>query len=184
MGQIEDLVRGYKSHINAPWQKNLAGAQKAIFIVYPKGEERRLRARFTEFEIATQAAGHSWTLFDYTTTFAQWMAAIDYRDEYFRSPDDLSLKLEHEFLDYAAAQLRAVLTDPSVDENTVVGVGGVASLFGFAKVSLILKEIENHISGRLAVFFPGEYDNNNYRLLDARDGWNYLAVPITLHSGA
>ena len=26
-------------------------------------------------------------------------------------------------------------------------------------------------------------DDNNYRLLDARDGWNYLAVPITLHNG-
>ena len=33
------------------------------------------------------------------------------------------------------------------------------------------------------LFFPGEFENNNYRLLDARDGWNYLAVPITLHSG-
>jgi hypothetical protein len=31
----------------------------------------------------------------------------------------------------------------------------------------------------LLVFFPGQFDNNNYRLLDARDGWNYLAVPIT-----
>jgi hypothetical protein len=39
------------------------------------------------------------------------------------------------------------------------------------------------IRGRLVVFFPGEYEDNNYRLLDARDGWNYLAVPITLHNG-
>ena len=38
------------------------------------------------------------------------------------------------------------------------------------------------IQGRLAVFFPGAYAQNHYRLLDARDGWNYLAVPITLHS--
>jgi hypothetical protein len=33
------------------------------------------------------------------------------------------------------------------------------------------------------VFFPGVYENNNYRLLDARDGWNYLAVPITMQEG-
>ena len=39
------------------------------------------------------------------------------------------------------------------------------------------------IRGRLALFFPGDVDNNNYRLLDARDGWNYLAIPITLHHG-
>ena len=53
----------------------------------------------------------------------------------------------------------------------------------FTQVSLVLKELENNIKGRLVLFFPGEYDDNNYRLLDARDGWSYLAVPITLHNG-
>jgi hypothetical protein len=30
------------------------------------------------------------------------------------------------------------------------------------------------------VFFPGEHhpEHHSYRLLDARDGWNYLAVPL------
>jgi hypothetical protein len=27
-------------------------------------------------------------------------------------------------------------------------------------------------------FFPGDRDRRNYRLLKARDGWNYLATPI------
>jgi len=35
------------------------------------------------------------------------------------------------------------------------------------------------VKGRLVVFFPGTFENNNYRLLDGYDGWNYLAVPIT-----
>ena len=35
------------------------------------------------------------------------------------------------------------------------------------------------VPGRLVVFFPGSYEDNNYRLLDAYDGWGYLAVPIT-----
>jgi len=43
--------------------------------------------------------------------------------------------------------------------------------------------VEPHIQGRLLIFFPGVYEQNNYRLLDARDGWNYLAVPITAHEG-
>ena len=55
--------------------------------------------------------------------------------------------------------------------------------FGFARVSLVLKEVVKDIRGRLVVFFPGEFEDNNYRLLDARDGWNYLAVAITLHNG-
>jgi hypothetical protein len=41
--------------------------------------------------------------------------------------------------------------------------------------------VADAVPGRLLVLFPGEYENNSYRLLDARDGWSYLAVPITAH---
>ena len=183
MARLEELVSRYKAHVSAPWQRNLAGPQKTIFIVYPKTDERRLRARLELFEIVTKEAGHTWLLFDFTTAFARWMAAADYREAYFEEPADLGLKLEMDFLHYAAAQLRTALTDGKADEDTVVATYGVASLYGFTKVSLVLKEVEKDIRGRLVLFFPGEFDNNNYRLLDARDGWNYLAVPITLHSG-
>jgi hypothetical protein len=183
MAHIEELVGSYKAHISAPWQRNLAGAQKAIFVVYPKTDERRLRARLELFELATKESGHGWLPFDFTHLFGRWMAATDYRDEYFRSPSDLTMKLETDFVQYAAEQLREALTSAKADENTVVAACGVASLYGFSRVSLLLKEVENNIRGRLALFFPGEYENQNYRLLDARDGWNYLAVPITLHSG-
>jgi hypothetical protein len=60
---------------------------------------------------------------------------------------------------------------------------GAASLYGFIRISRLLTEVEADIRGRLLVFFPGDYDQNNYQLLSARDGWNYLAVPITLHQG-
>lgn len=183
MGRIEDLASRYESHISAPWQKNLAGAQRAIFVVYPPEDERKLRARLDEFETRTREAGHNWELVDLTNLFARWMAAMNYRDSYFEEPADLALKLQADFVQYVATDLRTILTAPGVTENTVVGVFGVASLFGFTKVSLLLKEIEQDIRGRLVLFFPGEYDNNNYRLLNARDGWNYLATPITLHGG-
>ena len=65
------------------------------------------------------------------------------------------------------------------DDQTVLGVYGIASLFGFLRLSDLMKRIEGDVRGRIAVFFPGEYEEGNYRLLDARDGWNYLAVPIT-----
>src|ERR1039458_1857027 len=183
MALIEELVGSYKSHISAPWQRNLAGAQKTIFVVYPKTDERRLRARVGLFAEATKASGHGWMEFDFRSVFARWMVATDYREEYFRSPSALTIKLETDFVQYAAGQLRKALTSPVADENTVVAANGVASLYGFSRVSLLLKEVENDIRGRLALFFPGEYENQNYRLLDARDGWNYLAVPTTLHSG-
>jgi hypothetical protein len=183
MGRIEDLANHYQRHISAPWQKNLAGPQRAIFVVYEKTDERKLRARLDLFEMATRQSGHGWKLFDFTGSFARWMAGMEYREAYFEEPTDLTLKLKTAFVDFAAAELREVLIEPEVDENTVVAVHGVASLFGFTMLSLVLKEVQHDIRGRLVLFFPGEFANNNYRLLDARDGWNYLAVPITLHSG-
>lgn len=183
MGRIEELAGRFCGHIGAPWQRNLAGDQKAIFVVYPKTDERKLRARLELFEMGATSAGHGWRLVDLTDCFARWMAATDYRDVYFEEPETLAMKLRSDFMQHAADRLRQVLTADDVDDDTVVAVQGVACLFGFTRVSLVLKEVVKEIRGRLVVFFPGEYEDNNYRLLDARDGWNYLAVPITLHNG-
>ena len=64
--------------------------------------------------------------------------------------------------------------------DTVVALLGVGSLFGLARVSTLVEGIKDTVPGRLLVFFPGEHhpENHTYRLLDARDGWNYLAVPL------
>lgn len=183
MGRIEELAARYRGHIGAPWQRNLSGDQKAVFVVYPKTDERKLRARLELFEMATTSTGHRWRPLDLTETFARWMADTDYREVYFEEPETLAMKLRSDFVQYAAGRLRGALTAEGADEDTVVAVQGVACLFGFTRVSLVLKEVVKDIRGRLVVFFPGEYEDNNYRLLDARDGWNYLAVPITLHNG-
>ena len=180
MGRIDRLAERYKSYIAFPWQKDLAGAQRAIFIVYDKADERKLRARKDLFALATREAGHSWLDCDLTRAFAEWMADTEYRDSYFESPEDLALKLEDDFLEHVAQQVRGVLKRPEADDNSVVGIHGIASLFGFIRVSELMQRIERDVKGRVVVFFPGEHEDGNYRLLDARDGWNYLAVPITL----
>ena len=180
MGRIDRLAERYKSYIALPWRKDLAGAQRTIFIVYDKADERRLRARKDLFSMATTAAGHGWLECDLTRAFSEWMADTEYRDSYFESPEDLELKLEDDFLEHVAGQVRETLMSEGADDEAVVGIFGIASLFGYVRVSELMKKIERDIRGRLAVFFPGEYDDNNYRLLDARDGWNYLAVPITM----
>lgn len=183
MARIEELAKRYENHISAPWQQGLAGDQKTIFVVYPKEDERKLRAKLGLFEIATRQAKHGWKLFDFTDVFPRWMAAEAYAQTYFEEPDALTMKLQSAFLEHTRALLRDSLTANDVDDRTVLAVQGVASLFGFVQVSLVLKEVVQYVRGRLLVFFPGDYDNNNYRLLDARDGWNYLAVPITLNNG-
>lgn len=179
MNQISKLAANYRRHVSVPWQRNMAGAQRVMIIVYAKERERALRYGIGEFEEATRNAGHSWTLVDATRWFAEWMAADEYREAYFEDPELLDMKLAGEFKDQASSRLRAVLEEAG--ENTVVALLGAATLYGFLRVSELIQSVEPSIQGRLAVFFPGTKNDNNYRLLDARDGWSYLAQPITLH---
>ncbi len=182
MGRIEDLAKAYQDHITVPWQRTIAGAQRVFMVVYDKELELTLRARKAVFEQATVEAGHRWLECDLTDCFARWLASDEYRDAFFEEPEDLRPKFESEFKPHVAAMIAAVLKE--ADDRTVVAVTGVASLFCFIHLSDVLREVERDITGRLAVFFPGHKDENNYRLLDARDGWNYLAVGITIEAGA
>lgn len=181
MSRVEDLAAAYEHHVSVPWQRTLAGAQRVMMVVYEKELERMLRARIAEFEQATRRSGHGWISVDATRWFAEWMAAEDYREEFFEDPSLLSMKLDSEFRPHVARLLIVALE--SAGENDVVAFTGVASLYGFVRVSEVIREVEHAIKGRLVVFFPGTKTDDSYRLLDARDGWNYLANGITLHGG-
>jgi hypothetical protein len=183
MGKLEALLQNYERYVALPWPQNLAGPQKVWFAVYDETDERRLRARLGEFELATKRRDHRWSLCDLTNTFAEWMAQEQYRESFFESPEDVEITLG-EFHNKVTQKLRVVLDDSQVNDQTVVSVHGIASLYGFMRVSQLVASVEQYIKGRLLVFFPGKHENNTYRLLDARDGWNYLAVPITAHEGA
>lgn len=183
MNRIEQLVNRYRNHISAPWPRSIAPQQRVIFVVYPPVDERRLRTRLGLFEEATVELGYRWKQLDLTAVFARWMSSSEYREVYFEEPDNISIALDTDFLEFVASELRSALTAEDVDDETVVAAYGVASLYGFVRVSDVLEKVVSEIRGRLVVFFPGSFDNSNYRLLDARDGWNYLAVPITLHNG-
>ncbi len=148
MGKIEELSERYGNHIATPWQRTVAGAQRVIMVVYDKELERTFRARRQLFELETQKGLHDWFEVDLTTAFAEWMASDEYREAYFESPSDLSLKLEAEFAEVVAARMRAELTRPEVTENSVIAVFGVASLFGFTRMSKVLKLVEGDIKPR------------------------------------
>lgn len=178
MSEIERLLQAYDRFVRLPWDRSLAGAQKVWFVIYDPAQERRLRLRIPDFEVATRNAGHDWLLFDLTDSFAHWLAQHDYRDAYFEDPEAMELALE-DFAAVIAEQLTATLTGPSVSDQTVVAVSGLASLFGLTRASKLLRAVDSAVRGRMLVFFPGQHDGSNYRLLDARDGWNYLAVPIS-----
>ena len=180
--KVARLVSAYREHLAAPWAAGLAAIQRVIFVVYDKADELRLRANLDEFRLVTLETGHEWLLMDVTNAFPQWMAAQEYRDAYFECPEDLTGYQAGELVEFVQAlidRLKACIQREATP-NTVVAMMGVGSLFGLCRVSTVVEGIKNSVEGRLVVFFPGEYhpENHAYRLLDARDGWNYLAVPL------
>lgn len=178
MSKVKRLVQSYGKYIAVPWRSDAAAAQRVIFCVYNEDEEMRLRAKVDEFEIMTRDSGHKWAVFDLTDTFADWLTAQRYAKSYFQNPHLLPTLLP-KYLEFIAEAFRTFLTTNNIGEDSVVVLQGVGSLFGFLKVKEVVDKLAPMVRGRLLVFFPGSYENNNYRLLDGYDGWNYLAVPIT-----
>jgi hypothetical protein len=186
MSRIDTLRKNYQRICSMPWDRNLSGSQRVWVAAYDKEDERKLRLRIGLFEEATLAAGHQWRRHDLTDAFADWFLRPDrarFASSYFSAPELLDEGSLEDFTKAIGNGVVASMKSLEAPENTVVALTGVASLFGFTRISRVLAGIEPHIQGRLLVFFPGTYENNNYRLLDARDGWNYLAVPITTQEG-
>ena len=178
MGRIKQLASNFESFVSLPWDQQLSGAEKTWFAIYTPSDERRLRCRVTEFEVAAKQAGHDWYLCDLTGLFAEWLAGLEYKEAYFEQPDYLA-SMRSDLLEYATQRVAAALTAPDVTQGTVVAILGVGSLFGFVRVHELLENTHQLVQGRLLVFFPGEHVGQSYRLFDAQDGWNYLAVPIS-----
>ena len=179
MSKIKQLIDNYRTHIEIPWQTDRSAQQRVIFCVYPEYQELRLRVRLDEFEIVTKQAEHDWSLFDMTDMFPDWMESRKkYLKRNFETPGTLLTALP-KFKLFIADKFEAFCKEKWAGPDDVVAVSGVGSLFGFIKVKEVVDLIAPLVPGRLVVFFPGSYENNNYRLLDAYDGWGYLAIPIT-----
>ncbi len=182
MSRIDALVSNYRRQVSLPWESGLAGKQRVWFLVYDNREERAIRARLAELEQVTLEARHRWLPVDVTRSLTRWLAGQDYLDEYFANPEEI-LALAPEIREAVVGEIRSKVAEKEADDQTVVALVGGASLFGFVRLSSVIDSIAPDIPGRLLVLFPGELQKNNYHLLGAGDGWNYLAVPITCHAG-
>jgi hypothetical protein len=175
--RLSKLLSSFESHISIPWPKAVSGDERSIFLVYNKLDELKLRARVEEFEQASTKHNHPWMLLDLTNAFEHWMADQDYKDVYFEDPEYLK-GLYGDFADELVEQLIEKV-EANQTADGVVALLGCGTLFGFASVSGIVGALAEKVEGRLVVFFPGEVENNNYQLLDAKDGWGYHATAIS-----
>ncbi len=178
MGQIDRLLKNYTRYVELPWANNLDGLQRIWFAVYPPAEERRLRVQLSAFDLATKAAGHGWLLVDLTDSLPDWLAGYEHFQDCLRDPEIVALGMS-DLTKSVADKVAAALVHSKADNNSVVALHGLAGLYSFVGMSAIVKEVSKDVRGRLLVFFPGEYDKNFYRFLDASEGFNYLATPIT-----
>ena len=182
MNLAQTILERLKEHLALPWPKNVSPRERVVMVVYSPSDERKLRRLFESGELANEMAttGHGWIEHDLATEFSQWLANYEYRDRYLSRPERLwddagNVRGLEEHLVMRIQELTRTMTS-----NDVLGLIGSGGLFGLHSVSTLIERIESHIPGRLVIFFPGEHDakNNSYRLLGAKDGWGYLAVPL------
>ena len=177
MSAIDRLLSNYSRQVRLPWSAKVAGKQRVWFAVYPPVEERRVRARLPQFEALTLEANHGWITVDLTRLLPEWISTHEHREAIFEHPEYFTANNELEAL--AAEQVLGACAREEADADSVVAVTGLASLFDFMRVSSLIELVEDSVRGRLLVFFPGEYVGHVYRFMDARDGFNYMAIPIT-----
>lgn len=171
---LEVTAKMFREH----WSGRLSGQERICFLVFDPAELRKVELRFDEFVHAAHEAGRRWVEVSLKPYFPEWMAAHEYREEYFAAPEFLMDQLETEFKAYVIERLTAEIAAQSPDENTVIALRDTSALFGLQRLSDVLQGVAPVFMGRVLVFFPGEFENNQYRLLSARDGWSYLARPL------
>jgi hypothetical protein len=142
---------------------------------YDRSLELRVSGQWPAIEEETLRAGHGWRSVDAGPMFGAWLDGHELRDAVLQQPDELQ-QLLPEFEDYVVEQITSVLD--VAGPNDLVGVRRCGALFGLVSLSKVVSRIEGAVQGRVLLSFAGRYEGTGYRLLDARPGWNYHAVPI------
>jgi hypothetical protein len=185
MSRIDQLLDAYRRHSSIPLKENLPLTQRIWFLVHPPEEERRLRHHLTEFEMTTTEAKLAWKEIDLSQSFAPWFKEFDPDDdqrlEALKTPEDIEDYADPHYSEYLARRIEDVMHEAGESApQTVFAITGLMELYDFTHVSDVMDALSTDLKGIILLFFPGERENNTYRFLGARTGWDYLATPITL----
>ena len=180
MSRIDQLLTSFRRHVALPLRPGLPLSQRVWFAVYPPEDERRLVPRLPEFELATKDAGLNWERIDVSGSFAEWIDSRDDKDEIVGDPELVESYADPDYAEWLKGKVAESLTEipEGQADKTVFALTGLMELYDFIHVSDLIDTLDKKFPGVLLVLFPGERDANTYRFLEARDGWDYLAVPI------
>ena len=178
MSRVSDMVNAYAGEVSLPWRAGLSGGERVWMLLYPPDMERSMRAALGRLELVTGQRGHGWALLDITDDLGRWLASHRHAEAFFEEPSDLTPAIIDNFEAELVRNVRGQLAAAPAD--TVVALVGIASIFPFLRASSVIKAIDGEVAGRLLVLFPGLHDpeTHSFRLLDARDGFNYRARVI------
>jgi hypothetical protein len=172
---FDDILRHFQRQVALNWRPDVPPAGRVWILWYDKALDRRVRGRIHEMEEATVAAGHGWRHFGLAPLFPAWIAQHEFFPDLITMPDELQGLLP-EFAQAVTGGVREALE--GCDTNDLLALSGCGALFGLMRVSSLIGDVAHMIPGRLLLLFPGRHSAGVYRLLDAREGWNYHAVPI------
>ncbi|WP_064441931.1 BREX protein BrxB domain-containing protein [Hoyosella altamirensis] len=178
MSRVSDLVDAYAAELSLPWRSGLSGGERVWMLVYPPDMERAIRAALPKLELATGQAGRIWAVIDITDLFGKWLASHRHAESFYENPRDLTPAIVDKFEAELVATIREGLA--SAPKEGVVALVGIGSIYPFLRSSSVIKKIDGAVCGRLLVLFPGLHDpdTHSFRLLDARDGFDYRARVI------
>jgi hypothetical protein len=175
LATVDDLLKHFGRHVALPWSLETARDYRVWIMHYDRALERRIQGRLHEFEALARQYGHGWAALNLAAMVSPWFAQHELFEGLADQPDELpGLLPEFEAHIVAAASAQLDALGPN-DILTLVGAG---ALFGLVRVSALAEKVAPEVKGRLLLLFPGRHDNGVYRLLDARDGWTYRALPI------
>lgn len=178
MSRVSDLVDAYKAELSLSWKDNVSGGERVWMLVYPPDLERQMRHSLPSLGLATTQTGRDWIVIDVMDDFGRWLSSHRYAEAFYEEPSDLTQSILDHFEMALVARIREALE--MAPAGAVVSLVGIGSIFPFLRASSVIKSIDSAISGRLLVLFPGLHDpeTHSFRLLDARDGFNYRARVI------
>ena len=164
--------------------RTLSGAERVWMAVYPPELERRVRAKLPDFDFATRESGHAWLRARRDRLVLHVARRAGIQGRLLRGPRRPGSRPAAVPRHARGRDRSDAVRSRRRRPTAVVALVGVGSLFPMIRVSDLLQGVADRVGGRLLVLFPGSFERGNYRLLDARDGWNYLAIPITIPEGA
>jgi len=175
MSRVSDLIDAYKAALSLTWINSLSGGERVWMLVYPPELERQMRYALPSLELATTQVGRVWSVIDVTDDFGRWLSSHTYADNFYDDPTDLTQAILDQFEAEVVIRVRNALN--AAPEDSVVALVGIGSIFPFLRASSVIKSVDAAVNGRLLVLFPGTHDpeTHSFRLLDARDGFNYRA---------